>query len=63
MKLGIEEIIEVWFFPANQEAYATHVVQNFSSVDAAREYIKTEADKFFGDLEMVRVTINRQRVA
>lgn len=36
MNLGIEEIIEVWFIPANQEAYSQRMVQNFSSVDAAR---------------------------
>jgi hypothetical protein len=63
MNLGIEEIVEVWFIPANHEAYSQRILQTFASVDAAREYIKTEANKFLGELEMVRVTIKRQRTA
>jgi ABC-type oligopeptide transport system ATPase subunit len=62
MNLGIEEIVEVWFIP-DHKAYSQRVLRMFASVDAAREYIKTEAHKFSGELAMVRVTIQRQRTA
>ena len=63
MNLGFEEITEVWFLPANREAYALRVLQEFASVDAAREYVAAEAVQYAGELEMVRVTTHRQRVA
>jgi hypothetical protein len=63
MNLGIEEIVEVWFIPANHEAYSPRILQTFACVDAAREFIKAEAHKFLGELEMVRVTIKRQLTA
>lgn len=63
MNLGIEEIVEVWFIPANHEAYSQRMLQTFACVDAAREFIKTEANKFCGELAMVRQTTKRQRTA
>ena len=62
MNLGIEEIVEVWFIPANH-AYAPRILLTLASIDAAREYINSVAPKFLGELAMVRVTIKRQRAA
>jgi hypothetical protein len=63
MRLGIEEVTEVWFLPANRESYYPSVLQEFTSVDYARHYINEEAARYAGELEMVRVTTHRQRVA
>jgi len=63
MNLGLKETTEVWFLPKNREAYSPRLIQEFASVDDAREYITDEATKYAGALEMVRVTTNRQRVA
>jgi hypothetical protein len=62
MNLGIEEIVEVWFIP-HHKAYAPRILRMFASIDAAREYTKTEAHKFLGELVMVRVTVKRQLTA
>jgi hypothetical protein len=63
MNLGTEECVEVWFMPTNVTAYLPRKITECSSVDAAREYVKAEADKYAGSLEMVRVTLTRQWVA
>lgn len=63
MELGTEEVAEIWFMPSNNTAYSPRVITVCASVEAAREYIATTSARYAGQLEIVRVTTTRQRVA
>lgn len=63
MQLGTDEATEVWFLPSNRAAYAPRVLTTFATTDEAREYLAREAGKYAGSIELVRVTLVRQRVA
>jgi hypothetical protein len=63
MELGTEEVAEVWFMPSNSAAYSPRTITVCASVEVAHEYIATEAARYAGTLEIVRVTTTRQRVA
>jgi hypothetical protein len=62
MQLGNDESTEVWFLPNNRAAYAPRVLTTFATTEEAREYSARESGHYAGDLELVRVTMTRQRV-
>ena len=63
MKLGTDETFEVWFLPSNRESYYPRVLQEFDSIEIARDYAAEKSEKYCGTLEIVRSVTTRQRVA
>ena len=63
MKLGTDETFEVWFLPGNRESYYPRVLQEFDSVESARDYAAEKSEKYCGALEIVRSVTIRQRFA
>ena len=61
MKLGTEELTEVWLMPSDHAKFP-RLIDVFATVDGAREYIAEEGEKYAGTLEIVLVTTARQRV-
>ena len=64
MKLGTDETFEVWFLPSNRESYyPPRVLQEFDSIESARDYAAEKSEKYCGTLEIVRSVTTRQRTA
>lgn len=62
--LGTVETFEVWLLPENREAYLPRALTGgLKSLEDAREYIVKNASKYAGEIEVVRETTTRQRMA
>lgn len=58
-----EDEFEVWFFPHNTEAYSPRCVHVVNTIDAARQTKAELAEFMHGDLEIVRVRVERSRIS
>ena len=62
MYLGSVEVYEVWFIPANRDAYSPRVECECYTIDEAKEVIDDLKHVMNGELEIVRVKTTRQRI-
>lgn len=63
MKLGDATKFEIWFLQTNRECYEPRVlIDGLASVEDAQAFVARNAGTYAGLLEIVRTTINRQRV-
>ncbi len=62
MNLGTAETFEVWFLPDNRVSYSPRLIIDVNSLQEAIEFVAERLPDMAGKLEVVRVTLCRQRV-
>lgn len=63
MCLGVETKYEIWFFANNRENYAPRVlISDLPDLEAAQSWVDRQGGDYFGVMEIVETSINRQRV-
>lgn len=62
MDLGKREYFEVWKIPQSGGAYSPRVIAGLNTFEQVERYLAQGSDKDRCSLELVRVTIERERL-